>query len=59
MRNMRNNNEDPNYISKEDLEAHEKFMEEVREAEPEKSCEMVRAWMKLNIESSITPVWKN
>jgi hypothetical protein len=53
------NDYDDNYMSIEDLEAHEKFMEEVRTAEPTRSCDMVRAWMKLNIQSVFTDVWKN
>jgi hypothetical protein len=51
--------EDPYYMSLEEVEAHEKFMEEVRQADPKESCDMIRAWMKLNIEASMTPVWKN
>lgn len=42
-----------------DKEGHEKLHEEIREAMPMQSCEKVRAWMKLNIESSMTPVWNN
>jgi len=41
------------------LEQHAKFLEEIRTAEPKQSCDMVRAWMKLNIEASMTPVWNN
>ncbi len=50
---------DDNYMSIEDLEAHEKFMEEIRQAEPTRSCDMVRAWMKLNIQSAFTDISKN
>ena len=41
------------------LEAHAKFLEEIRTEEPTRSCDMVRAWMKLNIEASMCPVWNN
>jgi hypothetical protein len=41
------------------LEAHAKFLEEIRTEEPVRSCDMVRAWMKLNIEASMCPVWNN
>jgi hypothetical protein len=47
------------YITPEELEEHAKFLEQVRQTEPKESCEMIRAWMKLNIESSMTPVWNN
>ena len=47
------------HISEEELKAHEAFMEEVRTADPKQSCDMIRAWMKLNIEASLTPVWNN
>ncbi len=52
-------NDDLNYMSLEEIQAHDKFLEEIRECEPMRSCEKVRAWMKLNIEASMTPVWKN
>jgi hypothetical protein len=45
--------------SEEELKLHEAFMEEVRTADPKQSCEMIRAWMKLNIESSMAKVWNN
>jgi hypothetical protein len=45
--------------SEEELNAHEAFMEEVRTADPKQSCEMIRAWLKLNIEASMCPVWNN
>jgi hypothetical protein len=48
-----------NNISDEDLKLHEAFMEEIRAAEPTRSCDMVRAWMKLNIESSLVKVTNN
>jgi hypothetical protein len=47
------------HISEEELKAHEAFMEEVRTADLKQSCEMIRAWLKLNIEASTTPVWNN
>ena len=47
------------YISEEELKAHEAFMEKIRAEEPVRSCDMVRAWMKLNIEASMCPVWNN
>lgn len=52
-------NEDLQYMSIEEIEAHDKFLEEVRQADPKESCEMIRAWMKLNIQSAFTNVWKN
>jgi hypothetical protein len=33
------------------LEAHAQFLEEIRTEAPVRSCDMVRAWMKLNIEA--------
>ena len=56
---MNKYDEDLQYMSIEEIEAHDKFLEEIRQAEPKESCEMVRAWMKLNIEASMTPVWNN
>ncbi len=56
---MNKHNEDLQYMSIEEIEAHDKFLEEVRQAEPVRSCDMIRAWMRLNIEASMTPVWKN
>jgi|688.fasta_scaffold1116045_2 hypothetical protein len=47
------------HISEEELKAHEAFMEEVRAAAPKQSCDMIRAWLKLNIEASMCPVWNN
>ena len=41
------------------LEQHIKFLEEVRQAKDKKSCDMIRAWMKINIESSMTKVGNN
>jgi hypothetical protein len=41
------------------LEAHAEFLEEIRTKEPTRSSDMVRAWMKLNIEASMIPVWDN
>jgi hypothetical protein len=51
--------ETSSYISPEELKAHEAFMEEVRTADSKQSCDMIRAWFKLNIEASMTPVWNN
>jgi hypothetical protein len=45
--------------SEEELNAHEAFMDELGAEEPARSCDMVRAWMKLNIEAALTPVWNN
>jgi hypothetical protein len=45
--------------SEEELKAHEAFMEEVRAEEPDRSSDMIRAWMKINIESSMAKVWNN
>jgi hypothetical protein len=47
------------YISPEELQTHEAFMEKIRTEDPKNSCDMVRAWMKLNIESVMTPIWNN
>lgn len=47
------------FLTEEEFQAHKKLLEEIREAEPMKSCDMVRAWMKLNIEASMTPVENN
>jgi len=51
--------ETSSYISPEELKAHEAFMEEIRAADPKQSCDMVRAWMKLNIESVMAPIGNN
>jgi hypothetical protein len=40
-------------------QAHEEFFERIRTEDPKQSCDMVRAWMKLNIESVMVPVWNN
>jgi len=40
-------------------QAHEEFFERIRTEEPTRSCDMVRAWMKLNIESSLVKVTNN
>jgi hypothetical protein len=50
---------DPYFMSTEELQDHKKFMEEVRTAEPARSCEMIRAWTMLNIEATMTDVQKN
>lgn len=47
------------FLTEEEFQAHKKLLEEIREAEPMRSCDMVRAWMKLNIEASMTPVENN
>jgi hypothetical protein len=47
------------YITPEELQAHEAFMEKIRAEDPKDSCNMVRAWMELNIESVMVPVWNN
>ena len=41
------------------FEAHKEFLEKVGAEEPERSCDMIRAWMKINIESSMTKVQNN
>lgn len=46
-------------ITPEELRAHEALMKKIRAEEPVRSCDMIRAWMKLNIESSMTRVWNN
>jgi hypothetical protein len=46
-------------MSDQELKAHESFMEKIRTEEPVRSTDMVRAWMKLNIEASMCPVWNN
>ena len=46
-------------LTSEEFEAHKKLMEDVRRAEPKQSCEMIRAWIKLNVEASVIPVWNN
>jgi hypothetical protein len=46
-------------LSGQELKAYEAFMEKIRTEEPKQSCDMVRAWMKLNIEASMCPVWNN
>ena len=51
--------EDDSINNPSQLEAHAKFLEEIRAEEPVRSCNMVRAWMKLNIESSMTKVQDN
>jgi hypothetical protein len=51
--------ETSSYITPEELQAHEAFMEEIRAADPKRSCDMVRAWMKLNIESVMSPIKNN
>jgi hypothetical protein len=46
-------------LSGQELKANEAFMEKIRTEEPNRSCDKVRAWMKLNIEASTCPVWNN
>jgi len=46
-------------LTPEELRAHEALIKKIRAEEPSRSCDMVRAWMKLNIESSMTRVWNN
>jgi hypothetical protein len=47
------------HIPEEEQKAHEAFMEEVRTTDPKQSCDMIRAWMKLNIESVMSPIKNN
>jgi len=47
------------YITPEEIELHKEFLEKVGAEEPKRSCDMVRAWMKINIESSMTKVKNN
>jgi hypothetical protein len=47
------------YITPEELQAHEAFMEKIRAEDPKESCDMVRAWMELNIESVMSPIGNN
>jgi hypothetical protein len=51
--------EDDSINNPSQLEAQAKFLEEIRAEDPVRSCDMVRAWMKLNIEASRCPVWNN
>jgi len=51
--------ETSSYISPEELQAHEAFMEKIRAEDPKQSCDMVRAWMELNIQASMSPFWNN
>jgi hypothetical protein len=46
-------------MSDQELKAYEAFMEKIRTENPVSSTDMVRAWMKLNIEASMIPVWNN
>jgi hypothetical protein len=46
-------------MSEQEFKAYEALMDKIRAEEPVSSCDMVRAWMKLNIESSMCPVWNN
>jgi hypothetical protein len=46
-------------MSEQEFKAYEVLMEKIRAEEPKQSCDMVRAWMKLNIESSMTKVQDN
>jgi hypothetical protein len=46
-------------LSGQELQAYEAFMEKIRTADPVNSCDMVRAWVKLNIESSLVKVTNN
>ena len=41
------------------IEAHKVFLEKVGAEEPKRSCDMVRAWMKLNLESFLAPIGNN
>ena len=51
--------EDSSINNPSQLDQHAQFLEEIRAEEPVRSCDMVRAWMKLNIEASMIPVWNN
>ena len=42
-----------------EVSMHTDFLADVRAEEPERSCDKIRAWMKLNIEASMCPVWNN
>ena len=46
-------------MSEQELKAYEALMEKIRAEEPVSSCDMVRAWVKLNIESSMAPIGNN
>jgi len=46
-------------ITPEELQLHEAFMEKIRTADPKEPCDMVRAWMELNIQASMSPFWNN
>ncbi len=46
-------------LSGQELKTYEALMEKIEAEEPVRSCDMVRAWMKLNIEASMCPVWNN
>ncbi len=42
-----------------EVSMHTDFLEDISDLEPNRSCDKVRAWMKLNIEASKCSVWNN
>jgi hypothetical protein len=46
-------------LTGQELKTYEAFMEKIRAEKPKQSCDMVRAWIKLNIDSSMTKVQDN
>jgi hypothetical protein len=47
------------YCTPMDIENYEAFIMGVHNAGPQKSVQMIRAWMKVNIESSMAPIGNN
>jgi hypothetical protein len=47
------------YCTPKDLENYEDFAQKVCDPDPSKSVPMIRAWMKVNLESFLAPIGNN
>lgn len=47
------------YCTPKDLENYEDFAQKICDPDPSKSVPMIRAWMKVNLESFLAPIENN